>query len=311
MSIPKTRGEVAAAAVAVVGVAVVAAALLVARGWWGGAGGSYAPPHPVARASVTPARSLFGQVLTASASVLIDPRTMDPSSVAARVIFRPFAVRSESRRTRHGVGRAEIVTLTFRIQCIVRACVPKGAAGRARGAATLVQFEPGRVTARRRDGTSLSVPIEWPPVGVQSRLTSDDIAFSTPELDPGFTPPPFHFRTEPNLLAGGALGLAVVFVAGAGWLVIGGALTDTRPLRRRRIPAHLTPVERALILAERAVARLEIAESRKALERLAVLLRAERLAGQADDAERLAWSEEAPSRESLASLADSVRSSGD
>jgi hypothetical protein len=141
-------------------------------------------------------------------------------------------------------------------------------------------------------------------------LTADDLAFSTPELNPGFDPPPFHYRVSPTLLAGGALGLAVVLIAGAGWLVIVGVLADRRPLRTRRIPRHLTPVERALILAERAVAERETAESRKALERLAVVLRERRLAGPAGAAERLAWSEEAPTQQGVASLAAVVRSNG-
>jgi hypothetical protein len=174
-----------------------------------------------------------------------------------------------------------------------------------------VQLKAGSITARRQDGTPVSVAVAWPPVGVQSRLTTDDIAFSTPELDAAFDPPPFRYSVSPTLLAGGALALAILLVAGAGWLVAGGALADTRLLRQRRIPAHLTPVERALILAERAVANGETAESRKALERLATLLRADRHPRPAGDAERLAWSEDAPSREGVASLAESVRSNGD
>jgi hypothetical protein len=310
MRAPSTRGGVAAAAGTVVAVAVLAAILIVARGWWSGAGGSYAPPKPIARASIVPPRSLFGQVLTATATVVVDPRRVDPSSVDADVSLRPFAVRSETRSVRRGVGRAQIVTLTYRIQCVVRACVPKGAVGRARGAATVVQIARGRITAHRRDGTQLSIPITWPAIGVQSRLTSDDIAFSTPELDSGFAPPPFDFRIRPNVLAGTALGLAIALVALASWIVVATALGDTTPLRRRRIPAHLTPVQRALMLAQHAVDRQEIPESRKALERLAVLLRDGQQPGPADSAERLAWSEEAPSREGLASLADRVRSNG-
>jgi hypothetical protein len=127
--LPRTRGGLAAAAVAVVATALVAAALIVAQGWWSGAGGSYAPPKPLARAQVDPPRSLFGQVLTAKASVLFDPGTIEPKSIDARLTFKPFAVRSESRTTRHGVGRAQIVTFTYRIQCVVRACVPAGSGG--------------------------------------------------------------------------------------------------------------------------------------------------------------------------------------
>ena len=96
----------------------------------------------------------------------------------------------------------------------------------------------------------------------------------------------------------------------AGWLVADAALADRTPLRRRRIPAHLSAVERALLLAEHAVDHEEIPESRKALERLAAVLRDEQHPAAADSAERLAWSEDAPSRAGLASLAERVRSNG-
>jgi hypothetical protein len=85
---------------------------------------------------------------------------------------------------------------------------------------------------------------------------------------------------------------------------------DSRLLRTYRIPAHLSPVERALVLAEHATAHGEVEESRKALERLAEELRKRSAEGDANDAERLAWSESGPSPETVAELATSVRSNG-
>jgi hypothetical protein len=101
-----------------------------------------------------------------------------------------------------------------------------------------------------------------------------------------------------------------VLILGAGWLVASVVGGDTRLVRTRQIPAHLTPIERALALAEHAAAHGEVDESRKALERLAAELRRRRAVAQADDAERLAWSETDPSQESVAALATSVRSNG-
>jgi hypothetical protein len=99
-------------------------------------------------------------------------------------------------------------------------------------------------------------------------------------------------------------------VLGAGWLVAAAVAGNTRLVRTRRIPAHLTPIERALVLAEHAAAHGEVDESRKALERLAEELRKRQAGAQADDAERLAWSESGPSPETVAELATSVRSNG-
>src|SRR5215475_11749760 len=105
-----TRGRLAAAGTAAVTLVLVAvlAAVYVPR-WWRGDGGSYAPRHMVVRTSVTPRRSLFGQVVTAKVRVLVDPRRIDTASVRVDPDFRPFAIRSESD-TRSRIGRAAVLT---------------------------------------------------------------------------------------------------------------------------------------------------------------------------------------------------------
>jgi hypothetical protein len=99
-------------------------------------------------------------------------------------------------------------------------------------------------------------------------------------------------------------------VLGAGALVVRVALLDRRPLRALRIPPHLTPIDRALALAEHAARHGEVDESRKALERLAAELRRHGAVERAGDAERLAWSARSPTPESVETLADAVRSNG-
>jgi hypothetical protein len=307
MSAQLTRGRIAAGAVALVAVlAVVVLTALVAPGWWGGAGGTYAPKKTLVHAEVTPARSLFGQVLTAHAQLIVDPRRIDPGSVELNVDLRPFRIRSESHRVTRGLGRAAVVDFAYEIQCVSRACVPLGTG---RGAMA-VQFKPARATYRGRNGIAGTVPIAWPVFGVQSRLTAEEIALSTPEVARGSTPPPMSWAISPGLLGGLALAAAALLILGAGWLVASAVSGDTRLVRAPRIPAHLTPVERALVLAEHAAAHGEVDESRKALERLAEELRRRDGGGFADDAERLAWSESGPSPETVAALATSVRSNG-
>ncbi|NUR76656.1 MAG: hypothetical protein HOQ28_10285 [Thermoleophilia bacterium] len=306
-----TRGRIAVTAVGVLTVAAVVVLVgVVARGWWRGEGGAYAPVRTLVRTQVSPARSLFGQVLTAQAEVIVDPRLVDPASVDLKADLRPFRIRSAVRRVVDGPGRSVIVDFRYAIQCISRACVPRGLAGRARGAATAEQLNPAQATARERDGHALELRVAWPVFGVQSRLTADEIAFSTPQAAATLTPTPVSWAISPNLLGAFALGGAALLLLGAGWLVASVVRGDTRAFRGPRIPSHLTPIERALALAEHAAAHGEVAESRKALERLAVELRRRRAVVEAGSAERLAWSERGPSPETVAELAEEVRSNG-
>jgi len=307
MSEQLTRGRVAAAAVGLIALAAVVVLLgVVAPGWWGGDGGSYAPPKTLVHADVTPARSLFGQVLTAHARLIVDPRRVDPASVDLNADLRPFHIRSESHRVTRGLGRAAVVDFTYEIQCVTRACVPFGT-----GKGALVErLKPATATYRTQNGVKSSVQVAWPVFGVQSRLTAEEIALSTPEVARGSAQPPVSWAISPGLLGGLALAAAALLVLGAGGLVASILTRDERLVRTRRIPAHMSAIERALVLAEHAAAHGEVDESRKALERLAEELRRRSAGPHADDAERLAWSEGGPSPETVAELATSVRSNG-
>jgi hypothetical protein len=302
-----TRGKIAAGVVALVTVVVVALLLLVAAPrWWRGDGGAYAPRATLVHAEVTPQRSFFGQVLTAHAQLVVDPRRVDPASAQLTVDLLPYRIRSESRRITNGLGRAAVVDFRYEIQCVTRACVPNDQGSGADAA----QLKPATATYRTRDGRAVTARVAWPIFGVQSRLTADDIALSTPQVAKDSPQPPVSWALSPGLVGGVALTLAALLVLGAGWLVAAFVGGDTRLVRVRHIPSHLTPIERALALAEHAAAHGEVDESRKALERLAAELRRRRAVRHADDAERLAWSETDPSPESVAALATSVRSNG-
>jgi hypothetical protein len=302
-----TRGRLAAAAVGLVAVvAVVVLTGVVARGWWRGDGGTYAPRKTLVHAEVTPPRSLFGQVLTANAQLVVDPRRVDPASIELNVDLRPFQIRSESHRVTHGLGRATVIDFQYDIQCVARACVPhqKGTG------AESFQLKAAKATYRGRDGKTVTLAVVWPAFGVQSRLTAEEIALSTPQIASSSAQPQVSWGLSPGLLGGLALVGASLLMLGAGWLVASVVRGDMRPLRARRLPAHLTAIERALVLAEHAAAHGEVEESRKALERLAEELRRQRAGAFADDAERLAWSERGPSPETVAELATSVRRNG-
>ena len=304
-----TRGRLAAGVVALVAAAGLAVAAVFVAGWWSGDGGSYAPRHVLVRTSVTPKRSLFGQVVTASVQVVLDPRRVDPRSVVLTGRFAPFSLRSESE-SRRRVGRAQLLTFRYALQCLSAACLPRPAKGKALGAATAFQFRSARLRATGSDGRRLGYAVRWPVFGVQSRLTPQDVALAEPKMESPLVAPPVSWRARPVVLGAVASVLAGLLALGAALLVGRVALADGRPLRVLRIPAHLTPVERALRLAEHAAHAGETDESRKALERLAVELRRRGAAGHAADAERLAWSPARPTTERVAELAATVRSNG-
>jgi hypothetical protein len=304
----RTRGELAAIAVGVLAVLVVLIVTIFAHRWWSGEGGSYAPSRAIVSANVTPARSLFGEVLTARARIVVDPGAVDPSRIRLVTDFKPYRVRGESHRISSGPGRTVVVEFAYQLQCISRECLPRGG-GRA-AAAEVVRLPAGTATLPQRDGRSVARKVSWQAVAVQSRLTADEIGLSTPSAMAAAPPAAVTWRVSPGRLAGLSFAAALLLTLAAAWLVATVVRRDLRLVRAPRIPAHLTPVDRALALAQHAAAHGEVDESRKALERLAIELRRRQEEAQAKAAERLAWSEVGPSRVTVDALAQSVRSNG-
>jgi hypothetical protein len=304
----RKRGELIAAGIVLGSLAVLFALVYTARGWWGGTGGSYAPATALVRADVGPARSLFGEVLTARVRILVDPRRVDPARTEVAAGFKPYRIRDESRQIANGPGRSALVEFVYALQCTSRECLPRGG-GRA-AAATVVKLPRATATLFSRTGERTTRKVDWPSFAVQSRLTADEIGLSTPKAADLEAPPPVSWRFSPTLIGGVSVALAALLFLGAAALLAVVARRDLRLIRAPRIPSHLSPVERALALAEHAAAHEEIDESRKALERLAIELRRRDASVHATAAERIAWSEDAPSRAAVSELADAVRSNG-
>jgi hypothetical protein len=299
----------------VIGAVAVAAVLvlLLAYGqrWWQGDGGSFAPAKPVARATVSPRSALFGDTLKAQVELLVDPRQVDPSSIELAPVFAPFKIVSELRSQGDGPGRSQVVRFTYAIQCLSVECVPlmvqgKGAARETRS----IQLRPPRVTAKAPNGLAVRIPVTWPTFVLHSRLSGPEIEIATPEVAPTFTPPKPSWRVTPDTAGAAALVLAVLLVLGAAWILIAPLARDSRRLRVPRIPKHLTPVERALRLAEHAAVAGEPEEERKALQRLAVELERQGSVELAGRAGRLAWSEGDPTPDTVGALAGDVRGNG-
>ncbi|HEY3922066.1 MAG TPA: hypothetical protein VGL76_08120 [Gaiellaceae bacterium] len=306
-----TRGELVALSLA--GLTVAGVVVLVgvfASGWWRGTGGTYVPSRLTTTSRITPQSSLFADPLVAEIDVVLDARSVDPATVQLTPSFRPFVVRSQSRSVERGVGAATIVRFRYEIECVAATCVPL--LGKKKGggiASDAITLPAAKLLAGRRNGTTLSRTVAWPPFTVHSRLTSEEAGLSTPHFAPWFTPPPISWRLSPDLVGGLALSVAVVLLLGAGLLVATVAVGDTARLRVRRV-SHLSPVERALRLAEHAAASGELDEERKALQRLAVELGQTGYGELADQARWLAWSEDDPSSDGLESLAHALRSNG-
>jgi hypothetical protein len=172
--------------------------------------------------------------------------------------------------------------------------------------ARLVYDDPksGKVRHLRR--------VWWPPLDAISRLSATNTGVPFIGAAPGaeftatITPVPEpSYRLPAGLLAGLLLGGAAALLALPAGLV-------TRELRRRRPEPEAewepTPLERALLLVEKALERGDAEEQREALEALAFELDAEGEPKRARDVRALAWSSRDPSAESVSEVVTAVRS---
>ena len=298
-----TRTQLAAAAIALA--ALVVAVVLVAvvgRGWWRGEGGTYAPRTVVASTRLEPTSALFGDLVTARASVLVDGEAIDTGSIRVFPSFGPYRVVSISREIRDDIGRSSRIDYTFRLECLTGACVEamtKREKGRVR--TTPIRFRASRLEARSHDGEVMSGELAWPRVVLRSRLATDVVAGGSPRAQ-RFAAPPVSYSISPGLLGGGLLAAAVLLVLAGGYL-IASTLWRAGVAPGRRLPDHLSPVERALALARHAARSGDTAGGRKALERLAAELERSGERELAVTAGRVAWSEHEPSEDSVEELA--------
>jgi hypothetical protein len=310
MTRPAPR-ELAALSIGTLAVAGVLLLLGVyAPRWWSGAGGTYAPRAIVASARVDPAYSLFGDLLVLRAHIVVDDRAIDPGSVALESRFSPLRVVSEARHLRRLGGRAATIDYVVRVQCVSLECL--GASGRAEesGAirSTPIRLRTARVVAERRtDGFRTSVPLKWPQILVHSRLTPIEVKTGEPGLG-SFPAQTLSYAVSPDRLGGLLVGAGALLALAAGFL-LAGAVRGTPVSLRLRIPAHLTPLERALALVRVAAHDETPTEARKALERLAAELRRSGHRELAQNAGRMAWSAQDPSPTALEGLVDDVAGS--
>lgn len=295
------RRALLAALAAILSVAAVAVAVALAVS--GGDAPAVPPSADAAvelRTSVTPARLFFGDVATAVVELAIDVRRVDPAKIEIGAVFRPFYRAGNVTVERAELGDRLVVRYRYPLQCVVRACAP-GPTGR------LLQLPIGLVRYAPREGDVVSLPLEFPPVEIVTRLTEEDvraIQFAPSELsaDQALDSVP-----RPEARAGDRL---------IGWLLVGGAcaivLGIGGSLAMRLWPRAETemPVESRAsrppldVALDAVLASLEEGEERR---RAALAGLARQLAKTGDDelgreARRLAWSRSGPELDRIRNL---------
>src|SRR5204862_7599685 len=135
------------------------------------------------RATFSPGEALFGDPIAARVDVIVDPAVVDPETVRVHTDFRPFTVALPDV-TRRRVGRLARVELVYRLECLVKRCLPGGPQ-------RTFQFAPLRITAGGGTETAF-----WPKLHVSSRVDPRDLAQPTPRSDV-VQQPPVTWRVAP------------------------------------------------------------------------------------------------------------------
>jgi hypothetical protein len=265
-----------------------------------------------ARATLDPPVQLFAEPVLATVEVVADREHVDPALLRVETDFLPFDVQG-SEREREDRGRFTVLRYRYLLRCLRIACIPEvlasaaGAAESGRGERRSVTLPAARVLLAGAAGEArVLTRASWPELVSVSRIKESDVprfgyVFAT-SLRP--LPEP-DYRLSPTALAAGLL-------AGAATLLLLPAGLAVGWLRRRRPPPVVqqapepTPLERALLLVEWALERVDGADRRQALELLAVELEALERTDLAASARTLAWSREPPSPESALALARAV-----
>lgn len=305
-----TRRTFLAAALAIAAAAAIAAIVVALVP---GRSARVSPPREGigATATIAPQSVLFGDTVSGTIEVLVDTRVVDPRSIRPEAVFSKFIPLRRPAEERARTGPVTRIRFRYAFSCLALSCLPPDPIQRGR---ELVRIRPVRLTYRRVDGGTGVLPVAWPLMEHASRLTPVDVARLTPIDQPPFhatlAPQPATYRISPTLLTW------LLSVVGALLLAVAGVLAlrfvpRTAPLVAFAEPPapvrELTPLERALLLLDRARERGGVPEQRKALENLAGVLRREGERELAGSATALAWAERPPTADATGALAAAVQ----
>lgn len=299
------RGRALAPVVVALAVAAVVAVVVLAVS--GGQAPELAPPpgDPVALAtSVTPHRLFPGDVASAVVEVTVDNARVDPAKVEVAAVFRPFYRAGAVVLERSELGQTTILRFRYRLQCVVRACAP----GRL---AEPVDLPIGLVRYAPREGAVVSLPLDWPPIELVTRLEAGDFRSIAA------SPSALAGEVERSLASASPRGGPLLL----GWLLVGAGaillLAVAGMLGRALWPAPaagaqeeeveiLGPLEAAIGAAEASLTGTEEGR-RAAFAELARRLTESDREAMSVEARRLAWSAEGPSDADARSLLASLR----
>ncbi len=305
MSYGARKAAALAVAATLLAAAVVLLVLLAPR-WHGKEGGTFAVDGMRVSTILDPQSALVGDVVTARVRIFVDTADVVPSSVRLAQSFAPFAAVSTRRAVVRGIGSAARVDYTYALQCVTVSCVA-GMERVVKGRTLLRQIPVpvGTVTFLRRDGaTAKPLSVGWPLVILRSRLDTDSTEQQRPR-PAAYRAPDVSYAVAPTLLGWLSVGFAALLALVGGTLVAL-AVRGRPSVGRLRIPSHLTPIDRAVALTRHARASGDAAAERKALERLAAVLRdagEDELGGRV---QALAWSRELASHDALGDLSPEI-----
>jgi hypothetical protein len=258
-----------------------------------------------AYATMTPTVHLFGDVITARLAVIADTKWVNAQQLRVRTNFSPYVTVRKPQVLRLRSGRFMQVTYVWQLRCLASPCVPRLPPS---DKFHVFHFAPAHLdyvtpTGRRAYG----IDAYWPPVEVLSQVSpgvarflqlTNHISWRL-RLAPVASP---TYRVSPTLLLwlavalAGALGVLAVWFAGRWYLVV-------RPRRSTVVELPGTPLERALAVLRYAHETGDETLQRKAFERVADELGAERADELTRVAKEHAWSPRTPEDEEVEEFA--------
>lgn len=242
--------------------------------------------------SVSPRFIYFADKITARVTVIADRRLVDPASLRVSAPVGDWEQITPMRTTSTSAGPFTRRSWSFELACLRIACLPGGKP-------LTVRLPASTVSAKRVDGSTLSVKRPWPAVSIAPRF-GKAAPGSTPRFALDRQLPAVTYRVGPNALAYGLDAGALLLAAVALLIVV------RLVLRRRRARAReVAPLARALAFVRQAKER-PVDDRRRAAGLLARTLAAEREDPLSAAASNVAWSAGEPAPTGLEDLARSV-----
>jgi len=268
-----------------------------------------------AYATVTPTVHLFGDNVTARLAVVADTKWVEPSRLRVRTGFTPYRPIHAPTVTRIQVGRFAQITWTWTLVCLTTPCAPRVPPSERFHD---FSFSPIAIDYLKKDGKrEYGITANWPQVEVQTQVSPGTREYLelTNRLKWRFHTSPIaapDYRVSPSVLFWTALGLAGALALAALFLV-GRWYRNLRP-QTAAAPAaapEATTLERALRLLAWAHASGNETLERKTLERVAAELDIDDVEELSRAARELAWSEQTPPDDEVATLSERARETGE